>query len=166
MGIQLTAKETEEIDKIFREVCENSRLMEMERYTQHGHTSVLRHCLSVAYTSYWLAARLGIETDERALVRGALLHDYFLYDWHTPHEGHDLHGFTHAKTAWRNAKRDVPDLTPREENVILRHMFPLTPVPPTCREAWLVWLADKICAARETEEGIANHIIQKEEHAK
>ena len=25
-------------------------------------------------------------------------------------------------------------------------MFPLTPVPPTCTEAWIVCIADKICA--------------------
>lgn len=29
-------------------------------------------------------------------------------------------------------------------------MFPLVPVPPTCREAWIVCLADKWCALRET----------------
>ena len=28
--------------------------------------------------------------------------------------------------------------------------FPLVPVPPTCREAWIVCLADKWCALRET----------------
>ena len=28
-------------------------------------------------------------------------------------------------------------------------MFPLTPVPPACREGWLVCLADKLCAVQE-----------------
>lgn len=41
-------------------------------------------------------------------------------------------------------------LTPREENIIARHMFPLVPLPPTCREAWLVCAADKYCALLET----------------
>lgn len=34
--------------------------------------------------------------------------------------------------------------------MIARHMFPLTPIPPGCREAWLVCLADKWCAMKET----------------
>ncbi len=29
-------------------------------------------------------------------------------------------------------------------------MFPLVPVPPTCREAWIVCMADKWCALYET----------------
>lgn len=37
-----------------------------------------------------------------------------------------------------------------ERNIISRHMFPLTVVPPMCREAWLVCLADKYCAVKET----------------
>ena len=36
---------------------------------------------------------------------------------------------------------------------MMRHMFPLVPVPPTCREAWIVCLADKWCALRETVAG-------------
>ena len=51
--------------------------------------------------------------------------------------------------AMRNACEDY-ELTEREKNIILRHMFPLTVVPPACREAWIVCLADKICAVLET----------------
>ena len=32
-------------------------------------------------------------------------------------------------------------------------MFPLVPVPPTCREAWIVCMADKWCALCETVAG-------------
>ena len=45
---------------------------------------------------------------------------------------------------------NVNELTRREENIISRHMFPLNIVPPMCKEAWLVCLADKICASKET----------------
>jgi uncharacterized protein len=33
-----------------------------------------------------------------------------------------------------------------EEDMILRHMFPLTPVPPRTKAGWLLCLYDKIAA--------------------
>lgn len=116
---------------------------------QHGNTTVFSHSVNVAYFSLYLAERLGIRVDKAALVRGALLHDYFLYDWHEKNREHSLHGFFHPRTALNNARADF-SLTEIEENIIIRHMFPLTLVPPTCREAWIVCIADKYCAVRET----------------
>ena len=82
-------------------------------------------------------------------MRAALLHDYFLYDWHAWEGGeHRLHGLFHAGTALKNARADFA-LSAVEENAILRHMFPLTPIPPRCREGWIICLADKLCAACE-----------------
>ena len=109
----------------------------------------MKHCISVAYVSLIIAKKLHIKVDRKALVRGALLHDYFLYDWHEKGGGHKLHGFRHPYSALRNASRDFK-LNNIEENVILRHMFPLTPIPPKCREAWIVCMADKYCSAKET----------------
>ena len=95
-----------------------------------------------------IAKWLPIQVNMDALVIGALLHDYFLYDWHDG-KGRHLHGFTHPKCAFRNAEKDYT-LSPRVKNIIVRHMFPLTPIPPACKEAWIVCIADKICAIEET----------------
>lgn len=122
-------------------------------FIQHGTMSVHAHAISVAHASLAMAGRLerlGIRIDRASLIRGALLHDYFLYDWHDPDPSHRLHGFTHPFTALARAEEDFDDLTERERNIISRHMFPLVPIPPTCREAWLVCLADKACALHET----------------
>ena len=130
------------------------RLGECRDFIQHGDVSVYAHVVSVARESCRMAdalARLGVRVDRASLVRGALLHDYFLYDWHDPDPSHRLHGLRHPYFALANAERDFA-LTPRERNVIVRHMFPLVPVPPTCREAWIVCCADKVCALRETME--------------
>ena len=127
----------------------DSRLWLSDLAIQHGDTSVLLHCLAVAYFSLWLAKRLGLKCDQNSLIRGALLHDYFLYDWHDPDPSHRLHGLHHAAVALRNAQEDLI-LTQTEQDIIAHHMFPLTPRPPKSREALLVCLVDKGCGLYET----------------
>lgn len=125
-----------------------SSLFKMNNFTQHGNTSTLLHCIAVSYFSFLLAEKLGISCCRRELLRGALLHDYFLYDWHERDKAHRLHGFTHPGRALKNAKRDF-QLSEREQDIIEKHMFPLTPFPPKYREAVLVCLVDKWCSTYE-----------------
>lgn len=146
---RLSAKDRKLLKETLKELNRQGRLQEEKLAKQHGSTSVYQHSINVAYLSLWLAGRLPLRTDRRALVRGALLHDYFLYDWHKKDDGHRWHGFRHGKTAARNAKRDYR-LNRLEEYIIARHMFPLTVLPPKSKEGWMVCLADKWCAAEET----------------
>lgn len=125
------------------------RLALLREYRQHGRTTVYEHVLLVADLALRLSRRLRLKVDEASLIRGALLHDYFLYDWHVRDPERPLHGFYHPKAALKNASADF-HLNPRERNIIRRHMFPLTLVPPTTKEGLLVCLADKLCALRET----------------
>ena len=138
-----------DLKNMIREVTRNGRFAQQRRLYQHGTTTVLRHCVNVAAVSLLLAGALRLSVDKRALLRGALLHDYFLYDWHIPGTAQGLHGLTHPRAALKNAREDF-DLTATEEDIILHHMFPLTPCPPASREGWLVCLADKYCALKET----------------
>lgn len=137
-------------DELSRDVLVTGRVAEMERYIQHGKTSTLDHCKAVARMSLTIARATRIPFDEGALVRGALLHDFFLYDWHDPASAKDRwHGFTHPGHALRNAEQDFSDLTSIERDVIKHHMFPFTPLPPHTREGFVVCLADKVCTVRE-----------------
>lgn len=129
--------------------------MQVERTCiQHGDTTVLEHSVAVCAYSTIIAQALRIPVDERALVRGALLHDYFLYDWHVPDPSHRLHGFTHPRCACENAVRDF-GIGPIEQSMVRHHMFPLTPAPPNCREGAILCVADKVVATRETLHGFA-----------
>ena len=125
----------------------------MKKFTQHGETTVFDHCLAVAKFSlliaYFLERTLKLNIDKDSLVRGALLHDYFLYDWHIKGQAKGLHGFTHPRAALNNADRDF-DLNEVEKDIIVKHMFPLTPFPPSHREGFIVGIADKWCAICET----------------
>lgn len=140
---------TAEISEQISVLSKQGRLAQTTDYIQHGTVTVYEHCLSVTKCSCHIARFLRIPVDHRSLIRGALLHDYFLYDWHEKDGDHKLHGFHHPARALKNAREDF-NLTNVESNIILRHMFPLVPVPPTCREGWIVCLADKVCATKET----------------
>ena len=151
-----------EVDYAARQLAQAGRLDLTREFIQHGDVTVYAHVTSVARASLSFAERLGrvgISVDCASLLRGALLHDYFLYDWHDSDPSHRLHGFRHPFFALARAEEDF-ELTPRERNIIVRHMFPLVPVPPTCREAWIVCLADKWCALRET---VAGRLPRKDE---
>lgn len=126
-----------------------SKLRRMDKFTQHGDTTCLKHTIAVAYYSIKLAEMMGIQYKRRDLIRGALLHDYFLYDWHEKRSGKNMHGFTHPTAAMNNADRDF-SLTEVEKDIIKKHMFPLTVKPPMCREGWIVCVVDKLCSVYET----------------
>ncbi len=144
-------REERQIREMASDILESRNFNRMKEYVQHGDVTVNAHVLSVARCSIALSEYLHIRCSRRELIRGALLHDYFLYDWHVPDKEnpHKLHGFYHPGTALRNASREYR-LTEREREIIRRHMWPLTVVPPTCREAWIVTAADKWCSLLET----------------
>ena len=48
-----------------------------------------------------------------------------------------------------NAQRDF-ELSEKEKEIIRKHMWPLTIIPPTCREAWIVNSADTFISLMET----------------
>lgn len=133
------------------DILNSDNFLKTKEHIQHGNVSVHEHCLNVAKTSIKIKKHFHIKCNERDLVRGALLHDYFLYDWHYTDEKHPhkWHGFFHPGTALRNAKKEYY-VTKRQEDIIKHHMWPLTIKPPTCREAWIVTLADKYCSTLET----------------
>ena len=124
--------------------------MKRERgFIQHGDVSVLEHSFMVAVLCVAIARRLPGKWDFSSLVRGALLHDYFLYDWHIKDPTRPAHATHHAAAALRNARRDF-SLNPTEENMIASHMFPLGGEWPGNKQSAVLWVADKVCAARET----------------
>lgn len=85
-----------------------------------------------------------------SLVKGAFLHDFYLYDWHNCSNITHWHGFKHARIARYNAET-VFKLTDKEKDIIQSHMWPLNPTDiPHSREAVLVCMADKMSSSYET----------------
>jgi uncharacterized protein len=127
----------------------------MRNFIQHGDITTYDHCHRVAKLSYQINRKLHLHADEKELVSAAMLHDFFLYDWH------DLpkmpirkltykHGFTHAKVAADNAKKYL-GASDKIHSIISSHMWPLNiSKVPKSREAAILCFADKCIALRET----------------
>ncbi len=137
------------VERFGKDILKSKGMQAAKAYRQHGAVSVYEHSVTVAKMCVMLAILFKVHVNVRSLVRGALLHDYFLYDWHKSDQGHRLHAFFHAERALQNATRDF-FLNDIEKNMIQTHMFPLNFALPKYRESIILCVADKICAAGET----------------
>ncbi|MBQ5430873.1 MAG: HD domain-containing protein [Lachnospiraceae bacterium] len=144
----MTVEEETRFYRLSGELIQDERLLQMKNFIQHGRITTYDHCLSVARKAFSLKCSMKISCDEKALIRAALLHDYFLYDWHE--YGDHLHGYHHPYIAARKADMDFA-LTATEKKAIMTHMWPLTLFhPPVSKVGWLLTLADKMVSTEET----------------
>lgn len=162
----MTRQEKREFKRLIRYFIRHPKVKSMKKYIQHGDTSTYDHVLQVTKVSYLINKRLNLHADKRVLIPAALLHDFYLYDWHDktsvpPWRIHENHGFIHAKMAADNAKR-IFDVNDDIYDAITTHMWPLniTKVPKS-KEAWILCIADKCVALHETIHGIIEKFLKK-----
>ena len=125
------------------------RIMAMRAFPQHGSCNTYDHSVSVAIHAHRLARLLHLRVNERMLARGAMLHDFYLYNIQESGRSAWNHGTKHPAIALSNAEQFY-DLSERERDMIYSHMWPLTLTQiPHCRESMLISAADKYCALRE-----------------
>lgn len=132
-----------------QEILKIPQIQKLDRFIQHGKVNRLEHSVYVAYSSFRLCKKLKLNVDYNSLIRGALLHDYFLYE-HTK-EGLSAwhHGIYHPYAAYQNAN-SLFLLTNIEKDIIRNHMWPLTLFHiPKCKESVIVCIVDKLCAILE-----------------
>lgn len=147
--MQLTPIEENDFITYITPLLKHPEVQRMSTFIQHGHTTCLEHSLAVTYYSYVFSRYFNLDVNYENLIRGALLHDFFLYDWHIKGSHKPLHGLRHPNIALKNAQKHF-NLTSIECDIISHHMWPLTLSPPHSKEAYIVTLIDKWCSLRET----------------
>lgn len=123
------------------------QVQSMREFPHHPGTTCYQHSVFVAYVAFRLARRWGL--DYTAAARAGLLHDFYLYNSRDKSQYHGNQCFAHPVNALKNAWVLCGSLTPMEENIIVSHMWPLARRMPRYREAFVVNLADKLCATAE-----------------
>ena len=148
-----------EFNEILSDILSNETDKQMHNYIQHGEISCYTHCYYVAYYTYLICKKLKL--DYKSAVRGAMLHDLFLYDWHTtsPADINEkgVHAWAHPRIALKNASK-IFNLNDTEKDIIRNHMWPVTLKFPKTKEAFIVSCMDKYSATAETFMNCRNRI--------
>lgn len=132
--------------EIVDELLEEPAVQQLSDYVQHHHTDRLTHSISVSYRSYRIAKLLHLNAT--AVARAGILHDLFYYDWRDTKFESGNHAYIHPRIALRNAERLTP-LTHMERDIIIKHMWGVTPEIPKYRESFLVDIVDDYVAVTE-----------------
>lgn len=141
-------QQDENFFKIIDVIINNTEFQKRKNYMHHENLSVYDHSIQVAYKSYLFAKKHNM--DYESITIGAILHDFYYKPWQENKEKkkfREMHGFVHAKEALENSKKFFPELlTPKIEDIIVKHMFPLNMALPKYKETWVVTYMDKICS--------------------
>lgn len=141
-------KDIEEFNMIIYDLANHPTVQKMKLYRQHYDTNCFDHCYNVAFYSYLICKKLNL--DYISVSRAGMLHDLFLYDWRKKQPEHKrFHGFRHPRIALNNASK-LFDLNEKEKDIILKHMWPITIIPPKYIEGYIITLTDKYCALEES----------------
>lgn len=137
-----------EFIEIIKDIITNDTVLQMKNFRQHYNINCFMHCLHVAYYSYVISKKFNL--DYKSSARAGMLHDLFLYDWRIKQKDRKgLHAFTHPRYALENASK-LFDLNDKEQDIILKHMWPLTIKLPKYKESYVITIADKYSTIRET----------------
>jgi len=150
--------------EITKDIFKHEEFNNLKDYFHHN-SSIYEHVKEVAYFSYRICKYLKL--DYRSAARGALLHDYFFYNWRDHDEPHlhrkKFHGIEHPKIALHNAKKSF-SLNKIEEDIIKKHMWPLTVMPPRYKESFIVSFADKYLSSKEFVDEFKKRINKRLNH--
>lgn len=133
-----------EFMSILKPLLDKEQVQRLSEFSHHGFNTRLEHSLEVSWYSYVVAKTFSL--DYTSTARGALLHDLFFYDWMT--DGPRLHGCRHPEISLQNAI-NIINLNDKEKDIIKKHMWPLTFMPPRYLESCLVCFVDTFCSIKD-----------------
>ena len=138
-------KDSEYIN-IVQDIIEHNEFNKTKTIVHHG-LNRFDHCVRVSYYSYKITKMLKLDYEK--VARAGLLHDFFLVDNSDVDMTRRLDVLiNHPKYALINSKRHF-ELTEKEEDIIVSHMFPVSLKTPRYMESWIVDVVDNVVAVFE-----------------
>ena len=146
--MKITSEEKERLENIYQTFLNDEKIKKMKDIPMHRGSNCYEHSFKVAKYAIKKALRYK-EVNLEVVLIGAILHDYYLYDWRADRSKKKGHAKNHQHVASENASRDfmVPDSV---KKVIESHMWPINIKNfPDTKEARIVSFSDKHVAIVE-----------------
>lgn len=141
-----------EFNYIITDIINNEEFQKLKKITHHGITR-FNHSLRVSYYTFLISKRLKLNYVEA--TRAALLHDFFIDETSEMKTKKALK--EHPKIALENSKKYF-DISRMQEDIILKHMYPITTKMPKYKESWLVDIVDDIASLYEKTYSVNNKV--------
>lgn len=132
-----------EFNYIITDIINNEEFQKLKKITHHGITR-FNHSLRVSYYTFLISKKLKLNYIDA--TRAALLHDFFIDETSEMKTKKALK--EHPKIALENSKKYF-DISRMQEDIILKHMYPITTKMPKYKESWLVDIVDDIASLYE-----------------
>ena len=136
----------EEFKNIVKDIISNETVQSLNNFKHHYGSNRYEHSLCVSYLTYKICKFFKL--DHVSAARAGLLHDLFLYDCENPETRPKNHIKEHPKVSLANAEK-LFVLNELEKDIILKHMWPVTPKTPRYLESFIITFVDKYCALKE-----------------
>lgn len=148
--MNITQEQKDNLERIYQTFLNDDKIKRMKDVPMHRGSNCYEHSFKVAKRAIRRALKSHRQDINLEVVLiGAILHDYYLYDWRTDRSKKKRHGHNHQFIASENASRDF-DVSPKVKKVIETHMWPLNIKNyPNSIEAKIVSISDKGVAIKE-----------------
>lgn len=146
--MEITSERKQELEDIYQFYLHNEKILKMKEISMHRGSNCYIHSFKVTKLAIKRALRHK-KGDLYVILVGAILHDYYLYDWRIERDKMKHHLSSHPFAAAENATRDF-NIPPKIKKVIESHMWPVNFTEfPKSKEARIISNADKAIYIKE-----------------
>lgn len=163
--MKISEEEKQRLEGIYQSFLHNEKIKRMKEFGMHRGSNCYEHSFKVAKKAIKYAVRsrrknINFET----ILVGAILHDYYLYDWRRDKSKLKHHAKNHPIIASVNAIQDF-GINKEVEKIIKSHMWPLNSKNyPNTREAKLVSISDKVVSIGESMTSIGHKLKNRQKY--
>ena len=140
--MNILEEQKQRLESLYQSFLNDEKILRMKDISMHRGSNCYEHSFKVAKKAIKKSLNKKNINLEVVLL-GAILHDYYLYDWRNDRSKLKKHGKNHPDIAIKNAVNDF-NISEEVKKVIKTHMWPINIKDyPNTKEAKIVSISDK-----------------------